>query len=88
MKPTICYYKLLNVSAKADVKEIKSQYYNLAKKHHPDVVAGRTTSEKEIQASDKLFKEVTEAYAILSDEKLRKKYDRLIYGDSADNREF
>ena len=48
MKPTICYYKLLNVSAKADVKEIKSQYYNLAKKHHPDVVAAKTDSEKEI----------------------------------------
>ena len=31
---------------------------------------------------------MTEAYAILSDEKLRKKYDRLIFGDSADNREF
>jgi curved DNA-binding protein len=60
----------------------------LAKKHHPDVVAGRTTSEKEISSSDKIFKEVTEAYAILSDEKLRKKYDRLIFGDSADNREF
>ena len=44
IKPTICYYKLLNVSAKADVKEIKSQYYNLAKKHHPDVVAAKTDS--------------------------------------------
>jgi len=35
-----------------------------------------------------LFKEITEAYAILSDEGLRKKYDTLIFGDSANRREF
>jgi curved DNA-binding protein CbpA len=35
-KPATCYYKLLNVSVKAESKEIKTSYYKLAKKHHPD----------------------------------------------------
>jgi DnaJ-class molecular chaperone len=58
----------LNVSAKADIKEIKVQYYKLAKKHHPDAVEG---SEVEKESSKELFKQITEAYAILSDEDLR-----------------
>lgn len=41
-----------------------------------------------MEKSKELFKQITEAYAILSDEELRKKYDRLIFGDSADNKEF
>jgi DnaJ-class molecular chaperone len=69
------------------LKEIKIQYYSLAKKHHPDA-AGPTSTEVELEASKELFKKVTEAYAILSDETLRKKYDRLIFGDSADKPEF
>jgi DnaJ-class molecular chaperone len=75
------------VSAKADLKEIKSQYYKLAKKHHPDA-AGPTSTPEELEASKELFKKVTEAYAILSDQTLRTKYDRIIFGDSADKPEF
>lgn len=48
MKPSTCYYKLLNVSAKSNLSEIKTQYYQLAKKHHPDVVAAKGT-EKEVE---------------------------------------
>lgn len=59
----------------------------MAKKHHPDAI-GQDASEKELDESKELFKKVTEAYAILSDETLRKKYDRLIFGDSADKPEF
>jgi curved DNA-binding protein CbpA len=73
------------VSAKADIKEIKVQYYKLAKKHHPDAVEG---SEEEKESSKELFKQITEAYAILSDDDLRRKYNRLIFGDSADNANF
>lgn len=76
----------MNVSASAELDEIKSQYYKLAKKHHPDALAGK--SEKEIEASRDLFKQITEAYAIVSDPEMRKKYDRLLFGDSADGRDF
>ena len=62
------------------------QYYTLAKKHHPDAIQG--ADEKEKEASKELFKQITEAYAVLSDELLRKKYDRLIFGDSAGNKQF
>lgn len=55
----------------------------MAKKHHPDAV-----SEELKESSKELFKEITEAYAILSDESLRSKYDRLIFGDSANKRDF
>ena len=65
------------------MKEIKVQYYKLAKKHHPDAYQG--DDEKGKEASKELFKQITEAYAILSDELLRKKYNRLLFGDSADN---
>ena len=85
-RPQTCFYKLLNVSAKADLKEIKVQYYKLAKKHHPDSFEG--DDEEQRENSKELFKQITEAYAILSDDVLRKKYDRLIFGDSADNKEF
>ena len=64
-KPNTCFYKLLNVSAKAELGEIKKSYYGLAKKYHPDALSGK--SEAEVEKSKELFKEITEAYAILSD---------------------
>ena len=51
------YYKILGVSEKANLKDIKSAYYKLAKKYHPDVNSG--TIDK--------FKEINEAYETLSD---------------------
>lgn len=63
------YYDVLGVNRKASSQEIKSAYRKLAKKYHPDTNPGDTRAEQ-------LFKEVTEAYNVLSDEEKRKLYDR------------
>jgi len=52
-RPATCFYKQLNVSAKADLKEIKVQYYKLAKKHHPDSFEG---SDEDKEKSKEIFK--------------------------------
>lgn len=66
------YYALLGVKKNATDKEIKSAYRRLARKYHPDVNPGDKSAE------DK-FKEVSEAYDVLSDKEKRRKYDA--YGD-------
>ncbi len=70
------YYQTLGVKKDAKADEIKKAYRRLARKHHPDVNPNDKVSE------DK-FKEVQEAYDILSDEKKRKVFDR--FGYYADN---
>lgn len=62
------YYKILGVDKKATKGEIKKAYRKLAKKYHPDMNPDDTT------AANK-FKEVTEAYEVLSDDDKRKQYD-------------
>ena len=62
------YYEILGVSKDADEKEIKSAYRKLAKKYHPDLHQGD-------EAAAEKFKEVSEAYEVLSDKDKRKKYD-------------
>jgi molecular chaperone DnaJ len=66
------YYNILGVKRNASEQEIKQAYRRLARKHHPDVNPGDKSAESK-------FKEVNEAYEVLSDKKNRKKYDR--YGD-------
>ena len=64
------YYDCLDVSADAEQGKIKRQYYILARKYHPDRVG---PDDKE--AADK-FKDIAEAYQVLSDPKLRSAYDK------------
>ncbi|MCH8960882.1 MAG: J domain-containing protein [Bacteroidetes bacterium] len=64
------YYDILGVNEKAGAEEIKKVYRKLAQKYHPD----RNPDKPE--AEDR-FKEVQEAYSVLSDAKKRKQYDRM-----------
>lgn len=68
------YYEVLSVSKDASEDEIKRAYRSLAKKYHPDMNPG--DAEAEVK-----FKEVNEAYAVLSDSEKRAQYDR--YGHDA-----
>ena len=68
------YYEVLGVPKNADDKKLKSAYRKLAKKYHPDANPGDHEAEKK-------FKEVGEAYTVLSDPEKRKLYDA--YGFSA-----
>jgi molecular chaperone DnaJ len=69
------YYKVLGVSKGAPADEIKKSYRKLARKYHPDANKGDSASEER-------FKEISEAYNVLSDEKRRKEYDdaRSLFG--------
>jgi curved DNA-binding protein len=64
------YYKTLGVDRKADEKEIKKVYRRLARQYHPDVNPGN-------KAAEARFKEINEAYEVLSDPDKRRKYDEL-----------
>jgi molecular chaperone DnaJ len=66
------YYGLLGVARNATDKDIKKAYRQLARKYHPDVNPGN-------KAAEARFKEINEAYEVLSDAGKRKKYDK--YGD-------
>ena len=66
------YYNILGVKRDAGEQEIKRAYRRLARKHHPDVNPGDKTAEAK-------FKEINEAYEVLSDKEKRHKYDQ--FGD-------
>jgi molecular chaperone DnaJ len=63
------YYDVLGVPRNADSQQIKKAYRKLAKKYHPDTNHGDANAEQ-------MFKEVTEAYNVLSNEEKRKLYDQ------------
>ena len=63
------YYNVLGVNRNASEKEIKQAYRRLARKYHPDVNPGDKSAEGK-------FKEVNEAYEVLSDPEKRRKYDQ------------
>lgn len=63
------YYEILGVNKNASDEELKSAFRKLAKKYHPDV-------NKEADAQDR-FKEISEAYSILSDKSKRTQYDQM-----------
>jgi molecular chaperone DnaJ len=64
------YYEILGVKKTATESEIKKAYRDLAKKFHPDKNKGNKEAENR-------FKEISEAYAVLSDKEKRSQYDRL-----------
>jgi len=68
-------YKVLNISPDAAAEEVKKAYYSLAKKYHPDGQAENSPANQ-----NEKFKEISEAYEILSNPDKRKHYDYLIYG--------
>ena len=59
------YYEVLGVSKSADKEEIKKAFRKLAHEHHPDKKGG----------DESKFKEVSEAFSVLSDDKKRAEYD-------------
>ncbi len=63
------YYELLGVSRRASVKEIRQAYRKLARKYHPDLNPGDKSAEEK-------FKQIQEAYEVLSDSKKRQMYDQ------------
>ena len=63
------YYDVLGISRDADAAAIKRAYRKLAKKYHPDSNPGDKTAEQ-------MFKDVNEAYDVLSDPKKKKLYDQ------------
>lgn len=67
------YYEVLGVSRDADEVELKRAFRELARKYHPDM------NSSDADAEDK-FKEANEAYGVLSDAKLRARYDRWGHG--------
>ncbi len=63
------YYELLGVARKANAKEIRAAYRKLARKYHPDLNPGDKTAEEK-------FKQIQEAYEVLSDTKKRQMFDQ------------
>lgn len=70
------YYQSLGINKNASQEEIKQAYRKLAREHHPDMV-----KDGDKAAAEQRFKEINEAYQILSDPQKRKMYDQ--YGSSA-----
>ncbi|MBP8960648.1 DnaJ domain-containing protein [Patescibacteria group bacterium] len=71
MSETKNYYNILGLSKGASQDEIKRAYKKLAKEYHPDVVA-----EADKATAEKRFKEINEAYQVLSDPQKKEMYDR------------
>ena len=67
--PTKDYYEVLGVTRDASPDDIKRAYRALARRHHPDVSHDKAGAEH-------LFKEINEAYEVLSDPQKRAQYDR------------
>lgn len=78
MPTTRDYYEILGVQKNASESDIKQAYRNLAREHHPDMV-----KDGDKKAAETRFKEINEAYQVLSDAQKRKMYDQ--YGHAGAN---
>ena len=74
--PKVDYYKILGVASSSQEQDIKKAYYKLAQKYHPDKNEGKT---------DEKFKEISNAYGVLSDPEIRKNYDAVRSSISGQN---
>ena len=72
------YYRTLDVGREATQQEIRQAYRRLARQYHPDVNSGEKDTEEK-------FKEINEAYGVLSDADKRRLYDK--YGDNWEHSE-
>uniref|UniRef100_A0A915EA73 J domain-containing protein n=1 Tax=Ditylenchus dipsaci TaxID=166011 RepID=A0A915EA73_9BILA len=80
---SVCLYKVLGVEKSADDSEIKKAYRKLALKWHPDKNPGDDNKLK----AEKKFKQIAQAYEVLSDVKRRSEYDRFgLAGGKSDSR--
>ena len=68
------YYEVLGVSKNATDQDIKSAFRKLSRKWHPDMQAGKSDADK--KAAEEKFKEIAEAYEVLSDKDKRTNYDQ------------
>lgn len=67
------HYRALGVSRRATAREIKQAYYELSKKHHPDL------NTKDNDLASQRFREIKEAYEVLSNHGKKRTYDRSNY---------
>jgi molecular chaperone DnaJ len=73
------YYDILGVDRSAGEEDLKKAYRKLARQHHPDTHTGH----QEKKAAEETFKEINEAYAVLSDQEKRRRYDLFGHVDGA-----
>lgn len=76
------YYQLLEIQRVAGPEEIKRAFRRMASLYHPD------HNPQDTKEAEEKFKEINQAYEVLSDEAKRRQYDRLIYQRRQRSREF
>lgn len=69
------YYKILGIEPDSDETQIKAAYKNLVKRWHPDLNNNSIESRQ-------MMKDINEAYEVLSDEKMRIEYNRVVFGSA------